>query len=75
MHGINYPAIYRHESEKALEAFAKKGVKVSVMPESERLKLTALGWKVVDKYAAKDPDFAKGAEVLKNYLKLIGKVK
>jgi len=74
-HGERLAAIYRHESEKALEAFAKKGVKVSVMPESERLKLTALGWKVVDKYAAKDPDFAKGAEVLKNYLKLIGKVK
>ena len=74
-HGERLAAIYRHESETALEKFAKKGVKVSVMPESERLKLTALGWKVVDKYAAKDPDFAKGSEILKNYLKLTGKIK
>lgn len=74
-HGERLAAIYRYESETALKKFAKKGVKVSVMPESERLKLTALGWKVVDKYAAKDPDFAKGSEILKNYLKLIGKMK
>lgn len=73
-HGERLAAIYRYQSEKALESFAKKGVKVSVMPESERLKLTAIGWKVVEKYAAKDPDFAKGAEILKNYLKLTGKM-
>jgi len=74
-HGEQLAAIYRHESEKALESFVKKGVTVSVMPESERMKLTALGWSVVDKYAAKDPDFAKGSEILKNYLRLIGKMK
>jgi len=74
-HGERLAAIYRHESETAFKKFAKKGVKVSVMPESERLKLTALGWKVVDKYAAKDPEFAEGSEILKNYLKLIGKMK
>jgi len=73
-HGERLAAIYRHESETALEAFMKKGLKVSVMPESERLKLTTIGWTVVDKYAAKDPDFAKGSDILKNYLQLIGKV-
>jgi TRAP-type mannitol/chloroaromatic compound transport system substrate-binding protein len=74
-HGERLAAIYRHESETALEAFKEKGLTVSVMPESERLKLTAIGWGVVDKYAAKDPDFAKGSDILKNYLKLIGKIK
>ncbi len=73
-HAERLAAIYRYESETALESFIKKGAKVSIMPESERMKLTALGWKVVDKYAAKDPDFAKGAEILKNYLKLTGKI-
>ena len=74
-HGERLAAIYRHESETALEAFKDKGLTVTVMPEAERLKLTTLGWGVVDKYAAKDPDFAKGSDVLKNYLKLIGKIK
>jgi TRAP-type mannitol/chloroaromatic compound transport system substrate-binding protein len=74
-HTERIAAIYRYESEKALEAFLKKGAKVSFMPEGERSKLTELGWKVVDKYAAKDPDFAKGAAILKDYLKLIGIVK
>lgn len=73
-HAEKLAAIYRYESEKALEAFAAKGVKVSIMPESERNKLTAIGWDVVDKYSAKDPDFASGSEILKNYLKLIGKM-
>lgn len=73
-HAERLAAIYRYESETALESFIEKGAKVSVMPESERMKLTALGWKVVDKYAAKDPDFAKGSEILKSYLRLIGKM-
>ena len=74
-HGERLAGIYRHESETALKAFIEKGATVTVMPESERLKLTTLGWKVVEKYAAKDPDFAKGSEILKNYLKLTGKIK
>lgn len=73
-HGERLAAIYRHESETALEAFLEKGATVTVMPESERMKLTTLGWKVVEKYAAKDPDFAKGSAILKDYLKVIGKI-
>jgi TRAP-type mannitol/chloroaromatic compound transport system substrate-binding protein len=74
-HGERLAAIYRYESAKALAAYLKKGAKVSYMPESERKKLTMLGWKIVDKYSAKDPDFAKGAIILEDYLKLIGKMK
>ena len=74
-HSERLAAIYRYESAKALEAYLKKGIQVSYMPESERMKLTELGWKIVDKYSAKDPDFAKGAIMLKDYLKLIGKIK
>jgi len=74
-HTERIASLYRYDSEKALEAFLKKGCKVSYMPEAEREKLTVLGWKVVDKYAAKDPDFAKGAGILKDYLKLAGILK
>ena len=74
-HTERISAIYRHESEKALEAYLNKGAEVSYMPESETMKLTEIGWRVVDKYSAKDPDFAKGAVMLKDYLKLLGKIK
>ena len=74
-HSERIAAIYRYESEKALKAFIEKGARISYLPESERLKLTELGWTVVDKYAAKDPEFAKGASILKEYLKLIGTAK
>jgi TRAP-type mannitol/chloroaromatic compound transport system substrate-binding protein len=74
-HTERIAAMYRHDSEKALEVFLKKGCKVSYMPEAERMKLTELGWKVVEKYSVKDPDFAKGAGILKDYLKLTGVMK
>lgn len=74
-HGNRLAALYRHDSEKALEAFINKGAEVTFMPESERMKLTELGWKVVEKYAAKDPDFAEGSNMLKAYLQTIGKIK
>ena len=74
-HTERIATVYRYESETALEAFLKKGAQVSFMPEPERMKLTELGWTVVDKYAAKDPDFAKGEAILKDYLKLIGIMK
>jgi len=74
-HSERIAAIYRYESEKALKAFLEKGARISLLPEPERLKLTELGWTVVDKYAAKDPEFAKGAAILKDYLKLIGTAK
>jgi TRAP-type mannitol/chloroaromatic compound transport system substrate-binding protein len=74
-HTARIAALYRYDSEKALETFLKKGCKISYMPEAERQKLTELGWKVVDKYSAKDPDFAKAAGILKDYLKLTGVVK
>jgi len=67
--------IYRRDSQKALEAVLKKGNKVSRYSEQERAKLTQLGWKVIEKYNAKDPAFAEGSALLKDYLKLTGIVK
>ena len=66
---------YRYDSEKALEDCLKKGLKVSQMPQEETSKLTKTGWKVMDKYAAKDPLFAKGAAILKDYLSITGIMK
>lgn len=67
--------IYRKDSATALEAVLKKGNKVSRYSQRESARLTQLGWKVVEKYAAKDPDFAKGSTLLEDYLKLTGIVK
>lgn len=64
--------IYRKEDQMAFDAVVKKGLNISRYSAQERLKLTQLGWKVVDKYASKSPDFSKGAALLKNYLKLTG---
>ena len=73
-HGEKLAAIFRYESEKALEIFKQKGAEVSVMPEADRKKLTEIGWQVVKKYSDKDPEFAKGEKNLKDYLELIGKI-
>ena len=67
--------IYRRDSEKALEAVLKKGLKVSRYSDKESAKLTQFGWKVIEKYSAKDPAFAKGSALLKDYLKLTGIIK
>ena len=71
-HGERIAAIFRYESEKALEAFLEKGAQVSFMAEPERKKLTDLGWQVVEKYAEKDSDFAQASTILQDYLKLTG---
>jgi TRAP-type mannitol/chloroaromatic compound transport system substrate-binding protein len=64
--------IYRIDGEKALKAGLKKGFKVSQFSREESAKLTQLGWKVVEKYGAKDPAFAEASALLKDYLKLAG---
>jgi TRAP-type mannitol/chloroaromatic compound transport system substrate-binding protein len=71
-HTIVIGDIYRIDSEKALNACLKKGLKVSQIGEEERAKLTQIGWKVVEKYAAKDPIYSEALNIMNDYLKLTG---
>lgn len=71
-HTVVIGDIYRIDSERALNACLKKGLKVSEIPKEEREKLTQIGWKVVEKHAAKDPTFAKALKIMKDYLELTG---
>jgi len=71
-HTVVIGDLYRRDSEKALNACLKKGLKVSEISQEDRAKLTQIGWKVVEKYAAENPTFAKATEIMKDYLELTG---
>jgi len=71
-HTVVIGDLYRSDSEKALNACLKKGLKVSEISQEDRAKLTQIGWKVVEKYAAENPIFAKATKIMKDYLELTG---
>jgi TRAP-type C4-dicarboxylate transport system substrate-binding protein len=53
----------------------KKGIILTYLSEEERSKMAGFAVKVLDAYSKKDPDFAKAAEVVKNYMRAVGVLK
>lgn len=53
----------------------EKGIEVTYFPPEEEAKMRQYAMEVLDQYSAKDPVFAKGATMLKDYLKLMGRIK
>jgi len=53
----------------------KFGIKIQQLPEEDVKKLGAASVRVMDKYSAKDARFAKGAEILKKFMRQRGLIK
>ncbi len=53
----------------------EKSIEVTVFPPEEEAKMVPFVTQVLDDYSAKDAVFAKGAAIMKDYLKLLGKSK
>ncbi|RLJ01630.1 MAG: hypothetical protein DRP11_04095 [Candidatus Aenigmatarchaeota archaeon] len=71
--GRHSSALYRHASQLALKDMVENwGTVVTYMPEEERAKMAACMVKVMDRYSAEDPLFAKATKIVKDYMKLIG---
>jgi TRAP-type mannitol/chloroaromatic compound transport system substrate-binding protein len=53
----------------------KFGIKIQQLPDEDVKKLGAASVRVMDKYSAKDARFAKGAEILKKFMRQRGLIK
>ena len=68
---INEYNDYAHRERMVKE----KGLEVTHFPPEEEAKMRGFVMEVLDAYSAKDATFAKGAAILKDYLKLMGRIK
>jgi len=67
-----FTASYYVHDVQYREQLAKKGFTFTKLSEADQLKMRKLSLTVLDKYSAKDPDFAKATKILKKYMADLG---
>ena len=60
---------------ETLPKLKEKGIKLTYLSDEERSKMAGFTVKVLENYSKKDPDFAKAANVVTNYMRAVGVLK